>query len=409
MKRLHYTLVLAVVLISSALQAQSWSKLTLDFDSNLYDVTFVNTNVGYVSGDNGQVFKTVNGGATWVGLNTVVNQGLASIQFLNENVGYAASGFFQDYASMIKTVDGGISWSKINLPASKTGGGMWFVNQNVGFYAYADSLYGNSTIVRTTNGGATWTQVYSGEGWISYFSFPSETVGYATVNNGTILKTTDGGLNWTVLGLSNALWGSGISFYTENIGLAGGQPMAGGNATIFTTNNGGTTWNPIETDAMIFKISHADLNNVYALSVDSSGKGFMIKSEDGGATWEEEDLAETQLRGIQFLNKDLGYAVGANGVILKYTESAGVVVLEKGKNLFLFPNPVSNVLNVTIADYESSDNTLHIFNSRGELVKSEALHFATQQLDITDLGQGFYFVQILNNSSIKTQKLWIAR
>ncbi len=409
MNKLHYILALAVVLISSTLQAQTWSKLTVDFDSNFYDVTFVNTNVGYVSGDNGQVFKTTNGGFSWIRQNTGVSEGLASIQFLNENVGYAASGFFQDYATIVKTVNGGATWSKANLPSNKTGGGMWFINQNVGLYAYADSLYGTSTIVRTTNGGDTWAQVYSGEGWISYFSFPTETVGYATVNNGTILKTTDGGASWNVLNLGSVLWGSGISFYSENVGLVGGQPRSGSKVTIYTTTNGGTSWNPIETNGMIFKITHADFNNVYALSVDSLGKGFMIKSEDGGITWDMENEEETQLRGIQFVNSNLGYAVGAEGVILKYTENAAISKVDNVLNTAIFPNPASDFIYVRVNEYVGSNNEMNIYNYNGELVCTKNLLFVLQDVDVSDLNQGVYFVQIVNEKSSEWHKIWVVR
>src|SRR5215467_9921904 len=55
------------------------------------------------------------------------------------------------------------------------------------------------TILRTTDGGATWTPQFSGTTNILYgVSFVDANTGTAVGGNGTILRTTDGGATWTV-------------------------------------------------------------------------------------------------------------------------------------------------------------------------------------------------------------------
>lgn len=205
--RLSVLLLLLVLFygFSQSAAAQTWSQQTSNYDSALLNVHFVNQNIGYVCGSNGTILKTVNGGTNWVAQNSGVTDGLAVIQFIDENIGYASGGWAENNCKLIKTINGGDTWSNVNVAASKCGGGIWFVSADTGFYAYADTLYGNSVIAKTTNGGASWNVVYSGTGWISYFYFTDSKNGFATVNNGSVLKTTDGGQNWTSLSLGASL------------------------------------------------------------------------------------------------------------------------------------------------------------------------------------------------------------
>ena len=53
------------------------------------------------------------------------------------------------------------------------------------------------TIVRTTNGGATWVAQDSGTtSWLNGVSMTDENTGTAVGDEGTILRTTDGGATW---------------------------------------------------------------------------------------------------------------------------------------------------------------------------------------------------------------------
>jgi len=121
-----------------------------------------------VCGYSGTILKTVNGGTNWVKQNSGVDTSLAVIQFIDENIGYASGGWSTN-CTLLKTINGGDTWTNISPSFPGTAGGMWFVSADTGFYAHANSLYGSSVISKTTNGGASWNEVYSGTGWISYF------------------------------------------------------------------------------------------------------------------------------------------------------------------------------------------------------------------------------------------------
>ena len=54
-----------------------------------------------------------------------------------------------------------------------------------------------SAILRTTDGGVTWTQQMSGAPeYLMGVSFPDVNTGFAVGSSGTIHRTTDGGVTW---------------------------------------------------------------------------------------------------------------------------------------------------------------------------------------------------------------------
>lgn len=411
MKQPYFFFVLLFSLQIQQLGAQSWKQLTSGYDSSFYDVNFINQDIGFVCGDNGKILKTSNGGSTWIAQLSGVSEGLACIQFVNGNVGYASSGFYNKYSTVIKTIDGGNTWTKTNVKPLMTGGGMWFLNANKGFYACADSLYNKSVIIRTLNGGATWDTVYVANGWISYFHFPDSLHGFATVNNGTVLKTTDGGLNWTSLSLGKIIWGSGIYFMNKDTGIVGGQPRQGqGPATMYKTVDAGVSWTPITTSNMIFKLFFASNENGYALSVDQTGAGTMLKSTNSGDSWNSEPTPLTNLRGMYFLDNSLGYAVGDKGVILKYANETGIDNLELvNQKTTIYPNPVMNMLSIKINGYNNDVSTMNIYTTTGELIKSATLKQNLEQVDIGDLNNGIYFVEIKSTQWSEKQKVIIQK
>ncbi|MGD1845255.1 MAG: YCF48-related protein [Salibacteraceae bacterium] len=91
---------------------QNWSDVA-SFDPNpggLYqikDLQFVSDSVGYLCGDVGLMYKTVDGGQNWAVQTTNTVESLQSMRFLNADIGYAA-GFD---ATIVTTSDGGATWS----------------------------------------------------------------------------------------------------------------------------------------------------------------------------------------------------------------------------------------------------------------------------------------------------------
>src|SRR3989338_1795366 len=173
----------------------------------------------------------------WTALTTGVDYQFEGIHCPTSRVCYASGGFAGGASPgrIVKTTDGGTSWT---VQTSGTDSALYDVhfpvNVNTG-YTVGDV----GTILGTTNGGTTWTAQTSGTGQTLFDAhFVDNNTGYVSGANGVILKTTDGGSNWTAQtsGTFNSL--HGIHFPVDaTTGYA-----VGGLGTIRKTTNGGTTW-----------------------------------------------------------------------------------------------------------------------------------------------------------------------
>src|SRR5947208_16010443 len=118
------------------------------------------------------------------------------------------------------------------LPQGNNLRGASFVDANTGTVV---GEYG--TIVRTTDGGNSWTIQVSGTTqnlWA--VSFKDSNKGTAVGEGGTILGTTDGGANWVPQTSGTTLQLRGVSLSDANTGTAVGE---GG--TILRTTDGGNS------------------------------------------------------------------------------------------------------------------------------------------------------------------------
>ena len=80
------------------------------------------------------------------------------------------------------------------------------------------------TILKSTDGDATWTRQSSGTtNWLYAVSFTDANTGTVVGDLGTILRTTDGGATWRPLpsGIRDDLFG--VSFTDARTGTAGGS------------------------------------------------------------------------------------------------------------------------------------------------------------------------------------------
>jgi uncharacterized protein YbcV (DUF1398 family) len=91
------------------------------------------------------------------------------------------------------------------------------------------------TILKTSNGGNTWTAQSSGTtNWLESVYFTDINNGYVAGDKGTILKTTDGGTNWTIL-----TSGTNYDLYAVYFSDPDEGCVVGSNGTILKTTNGG--------------------------------------------------------------------------------------------------------------------------------------------------------------------------
>lgn len=348
------------VILYTADGGNTWKKQNHDsFSANGFtSVFFLNENVGWVAGYEFEVYKTTNGGTTWTKQTaTEPNQNFAfftALEFLDELTGYAATTISgSNVRRIIKTVDGGITWTKPTQPALSYIGGVHFFDANNGIIAG-----GSGKILRTYNGGNTWTEIYAASGQETFLNmaFVNSNIGYAVGNAGLIVKTTDGGQTWTSLrkGVTSILrslyfnsneegWvvgNTGTILHTTNAGTQwSNQPSGttanlnkvfftdhttgwsvGDNGVILNTINQGQTWTPLlsRTKKTLRSVYFTDGQNGWAAG-DTLGQ--VLVTNNGGTTWRFQPTGVDRiLRAIHFENATHGWAVGDGGTILATTD-----------------------------------------------------------------------------------------
>jgi len=284
---------------------QTWEKQLEQQGSFFRAVAFLDEQVGFVGtvgtdyfpnvSDTIPLYGTTDGGVTWspVPYSGPYVKGLCAIDVVREQ--YINHGQI-DYKTHIFAV--GRVGSPANLMVSHDAGKTWtsqsmnsdaqmlfdikMLDKNVGIACAAtdaDITKSNALILRTENGGKTWTKVYQSNRPFETtwkVSFPSEKVGYATIQSYNpdpqikqqrIAKTTDGGKTWQELNLIEDASARefGIGFLDENHGFVGTVNSG------FETKDGGLTWSRIDLGRACNKIRIYSENGKkfgYAIGVD---------------------------------------------------------------------------------------------------------------------------------------------
>ena len=239
----------------------TWTPQTSGVSDNLTGVTFTDAQRGWAVGETidqydvstGVILTTSDGGQHWTTQTTPVpDAALSDVAFSDSRHGYAVGEIWGDSSSnatvILGTSDGGATWMKeLTYTPPMTGnssdGELRAIACGDAAHAVAvgyDDSY--AEIFRTTNGGQTW--IRSGQHlWPQFFRptltdvvFVDATHGWA-VGDGMVIKTADGGVTWTKQAVAAGL-GSGaldaLSFVSPTRGCVAGQAAA-----ILTTTTGG--------------------------------------------------------------------------------------------------------------------------------------------------------------------------
>jgi photosystem II stability/assembly factor-like uncharacterized protein len=169
----------------------------------MYDIIFVDSNIGFISGEYGVLYKTTDGGNSWNQINIGTTNDLWSLAWSGSRL-FVLSGYRVDdiqlKADSICYTDDLINWYCQRLDTSLNN--IVFVNDTVGYGT--GTMLGSSWtspghVLRTTNKGQSWEMIYSApnpqyqfEGCFYQLSFADENTGWVMGQEGQLFKTSNG-------------------------------------------------------------------------------------------------------------------------------------------------------------------------------------------------------------------------
>lgn len=219
------------------------------------------------------------------------------------------------------------TWYEIPTNTNKQLNTISFGSPSVGYIGGNDSL-----LLKTTDGGLTWSEVATSGVNFSPFGddivnlkFVNETTGYMTSQFSGVFKTTDGGSNWSQV-TANMCNTHGLFFWDEQNGFIGGSGCFGGELIdIYTDGNiDPATINSPTFDAANIVVDIDFLDADFGLAVSISR---FLRTTDGGQTWDTIPSGTTDvLTSIEIVNDTLAYA----GYVDEQSAGYGLLVTHDG-------------------------------------------------------------------------------
>lgn len=306
----------------------TWTSQTLGSQSISLQAISFNGNNGAVVGA-GKAFYTTNGGSSWVA-STGINglHFLNSVQMVTTLVGYAGG----SGGAIYKTTNGGESWSQQTSNTTSEITSLNFVDSSKGFAVASYDSHTAGRLLRTIDGGTTWTASTDGLIGVSLWG-----VDLTGSGNNTLVAVGKGG---AILKRANAdTWSSGTVINDIASGLNSGTPssgttsdlydvdfpavQAGPNYTGYASGAAGVITKTADTAANWTMQAGGNAVNLRDSSFIDANTGWLvgdygtvIYTDDRGETWEtrETDIpANAHLQGVHFLDASNGFSVGCQG------------------------------------------------------------------------------------------------
>lgn len=379
-----------------------WTPLSSGTTSDLSSVYFIDFSTGYAVGKNGTILKTNNSGINWTNQLSGTNKRLNSVFFSDTLTGYSVG----DSGTILKTNNGGNTWTPVSSGTNNCLEEIYFTDPNQG-YIVGD----NGTILKTIDAGASWSQLTSGNNYSNLYS-----VFFTDINNGfvvgdsfVVLKTDNSGVTWSD---SLSPFGPGnyysVCFVNSDTGFAiGDLAWHGPHGVIDRTTDGGHTWYYTQfpgVDQVLLSVKFPSVNIGYVVGA----AGIIFKTTNGGENWARQSSGTSNsLSSVFFTDINTGYIVGGNGMILKTTNGGTFIddTKHSESTIKLYPNPASNKIFITNKDY-SKETLVSIVNIQGKQNSyNKILNENSIEIDLTNLTKGMYFVTIQTDKKIETKKL----
>jgi photosystem II stability/assembly factor-like uncharacterized protein len=316
---------LVLILVASNLRA---APIEHRADAALHGVFFVDAKEGWTVGDDGVIRHSIDGGKSWQDQPSGTRASLRGVYFLNESIGWVVGREERPFVGgsvgvLLFTRNGGLRWQHLldnSLPGLNS---VRFTDRNTGLLLGdgVDPFAGG--LFRTTDGGKSWQPVPGTRtaAWTSG-DFQDGKTGILAGPMGKLAT------------LRNDTWA-----FAEHDILAGRSigavrilrdrvVAAGEGGLVLTSASGGAAWGFADVKMPAGARSCVDFQAI--ASVDDcawlAGRpgSVIFTTTDSGATWTPRPTGQPlPIRGLHFVDKKIGWAVGIGGLVLR-TDDGGV-------------------------------------------------------------------------------------
>ncbi|MEP1781049.1 photosystem II stability/assembly factor-like protein [Reichenbachiella sp.] len=301
-------IILATILISCqpSKTTYTWEEFSLEGNPSLRGISALNEKIIWVSGTNGTVVKTENGGLNWEEVFIPDSDSLdfRDVEVLTKDEIVLMSAGSGAQSNIFKSKDGGRHWKKALVNAYDSGfyDGIAFWNETEGILG-GDPVHGKLFLMRTSDGGDTWQRIHPdklpemNEGEFggfaasgSHLTVKGESVwigsGAATSR---VFYSQDKGEHWEVV-YTPIIQGEGsqgifsIDFYDENTGIAVGGDYTKedeGTKNVILTLDGATNWKLADS----FPLFQSSVRYLSKDQLISTGPAASYTSDNGGKSW----------------------------------------------------------------------------------------------------------------------------
>jgi photosystem II stability/assembly factor-like uncharacterized protein len=303
---------------------------------NLNDVFFVTDEEGWAAGAKGTIIHTSDGGRTWeaqVGGDPQADEAdFNDLRFVNPTTGWVAGGSESGVQRKLLGTRDGRTWQQVGVLGDPVR-----VYRDYAFSSPSNGISVNDSghILRTVDGGKSWNQVGECKARVNVGGvfkehtcalkqvvFASPDVGYASGgaldSTLVVMKTVDGGATWTV-----AFAEAGIAHPDE---MHIDQSLAFTSETngvvrlvskkLLVTSDGGKTWTAAPT-TVAGTVRFADPQVAWAIA--GSYRIDLAYTTNGGTSWTKRQIEFPAIvKGFALPSRQRGYVVGESGMVFRY-------------------------------------------------------------------------------------------
>lgn len=418
---------ISMIMVHNSAPAQNgWTAVNADTSISFSCVSVVDENIAWAAGDSGRAFRTTNAGSTWMsaGGGAIGQVSIYAMDATGENIALVTT-TPGSTTFIYRTTNGGTSWSQV---FSQSGG---FINgirmiDSLHGYAYGDPVQGKWTVLQTGDGGATWAHIANepasrtGEFGLYYNSLAvpdSNHIWFCATapDSQRIYRSTDGGASWISVSLGSRVPLS-VWFNTDSLGACS-QNIDGSRTT-----DGGASWSRITLpgSSAPYLLAGAGTLDFWYGSASN-----IYRSADGAQTWMSEHVlaGSSVVLGMDFKTMGavvVGYAAGLSGAIARFNgivTSVGERPTNSPNSFSLgqnYPNPFNPMTTIPFSLAHAGQVTLSVFNIAGEEVATIASgrlsggdHSAVW--DASAMPSGVYFYQLRAGIIVQQRKLLLIK